>query len=627
MIINLRRLSTLCLLALAANSMAQVHPYHDVTHRSAVFGHDKTYRLYLPASYQNSQKRFPVIYFFHGWGGRYFKDDNAKLEYDSLQHLVDKYQVILVMWDGNIDPNQPRPYNVGNHEDIQYQVQFKDYFAELVAHVDSTYRTLTDRSHRGIIGFSMGGFMALYLGGEYADRVCAVVSFAGSPEFFVGYPDNHTLYPIRYTFKNLRDVNVRQHNGNTDILYYLNEEVHQGALWENGPYEYWQFKGGHMVDSPGKTDAFEKAVKFVADNFKEPHLPPTSWSHYELYDHFGLWGYDVASNKHEPGFLFLRNVDIHGFGFETHRWLPDGPPLSTVKAQVVTAPVYKPGITYQTVSLDASRQPHLDQQTSDRDGRLHFTVDGAGANTGIFTDKDAPEFVFLDYSVNDHGRYLRSNEKNSLAIRLFNRAGEKTSGNLTVHLRTTDGNVLVADSILDLKILPGQRVIALPELSVTCRKLPPLHAEPWQVKIYLRMENDGHHNNDELIVPVLFDVPAFTSTQVDDGRTVSDKTYGKGNGDGVINAGEQIMVYEGNHRLKIFTDDPYVISADEQQADEILPSVWPDGYTTTSVIAVSPDCPDGHVIEAMGSYETKTWNPIERQVHWGKVELVVKRNQ
>lgn len=614
-----------CLLAFATGSNAQDHPYRDVAHYSTVFGHDKTYRLYLPAGYQDSNKRFPVIYFFHGWGGRYFKDDNAKLEYDSLQRLVDQYRVILVMWDGNIEPDQPRPYNVGDHADIRYQVQFKDYFPELVAHIDSTYRTLADRNHRGIIGFSMGGFMALYLSGEYPDQVCAMVSFAGSPEFFVGYPENHTLYPIRYTFKNLREVNVRQHNGNTDILYYLNEEVHQGALWENGPYEYWQFKGGHMIDPPGKTDAFEKAMKFVAGNFKIPHPLPASWSHYELYDKFSLWGYDVASNKHEPGFLFLRNVDLHGFDFETLRWLPDGPAIPGIHATIATAPVYQPAATYQTAIYDVDEgSVVMSQQKSDSQGRLHFNAEGTGSEAGIFQSGDAPEYVPLDYSIEGHGRYLVSGP-NALRVRLFNRAGDASTGNLTVHLRSSDGTIYVADSVIQMKLTPGERIITLPLIGLQRDKRPPLHAEPWQIKIYLRMTINDRSNEDELIIPILFDVPPFTSVQIDDRVPSEEKALGTGNGDGKVNPSEKIAVYEDGHRLKIFTDDPYVIRGAERRVDEILPSIWPDGYTTSSVIAISPDCPDGHVIEAMGSYETKTWNPIERQVHWGKVEIVVKR--
>jgi predicted peptidase len=156
------------------------------------------------------------------------------------------------MWDGNTDEKEPRPYNIGNHENVKYDVQMKDYFIELIAHIDSTYRTLPEKNHRGIIGFSMGGFMSYFLAGKYPDKVSAAVSMTGSPEFFVGYPANHTLYPLRYTFKNLREVQLRFHNSTADELTYLNTEVDAGARWDGGLSYDWQFVGGHVVDLPGK---------------------------------------------------------------------------------------------------------------------------------------------------------------------------------------------------------------------------------------------------------------------------------------------------------------------------------------------------------------------------------------
>ena len=72
-----------CVAVIPALSQSKV-AYTDRQHYSNVFGHDKSYRLYLPEGYESSNKKYPVIYFFHGWGGRHFKDDNALLNYDCL---------------------------------------------------------------------------------------------------------------------------------------------------------------------------------------------------------------------------------------------------------------------------------------------------------------------------------------------------------------------------------------------------------------------------------------------------------------------------------------------------------------------------------------------------------------
>ena len=84
-------LVTLLLLALVScERKSSVEPYRDLTHRSETFKRDKYYRLYLPKSYHEGEERYPVIYFFHGWGGRYKSDDNAKLAYEKIKSLVDK---------------------------------------------------------------------------------------------------------------------------------------------------------------------------------------------------------------------------------------------------------------------------------------------------------------------------------------------------------------------------------------------------------------------------------------------------------------------------------------------------------------------------------------------------------
>ena len=599
-------------------------PYRDLTHESRVFGHSKYYRLYLPKSYEKSAKRYPVVYFFHGWGGRHSSDDNAKLEYAKLKQLVDQYDLILVMWDGNIDEKEPRPYNIGNHEDVKFSVQMKDYFPELVSHIDQTYRTVSDRNHRGIIGFSMGGFMSLFLSGKYPDQVCAGVSMMGSPEFFVGTPENHTLYPVRYTFKNLQDVDFRIHTSDTDILYNLNEEVKQGAKWEGKPVEFEQFPGGHRVDNAGETLIFEKALKFVAKSFKKEHKTPERWSHYDLYPSFSLWGYSVESDKQQPGFIFLKNVDKKGFGGYTNQWLPDGPPLAIGPLKVTTPPVYSPTKTYQIATYSASSgKTVLSEKQSNSSGQLTVEVDALGGEVGIFEKTDAPEWVCLDYKVDGKSRFLNVGSANKLALRLFNRGGEKEiSQPIRVVVSTTDGEVVVNDSVIQIKPVAADHILRLPPLLIACSKKPPLHAEPSAVKFKVTVYSGNQVFNDEINVPVKYDVPVFNEVSVDDGKTIRGKARGKGNADGIVNAGENVMLYEGKNRLRLYTEDPWVREA---WADEMIPARWPDGFTQNTVLQIAPDCPDGHQIECLASYETKTFNPIERKVTWGKVKFTIRR--
>lgn len=600
-------------------------PYQDRTHFSKVFGKEKYYRLYLPAGYARGDERYPVIYFFHGWGGRHYMDPSAKLEYEMIKDLVDKYRVMLVMWDGNYDEKQPRPYNMGNHENITSEIQMKDYFLELLGHVDSTYRTMTDREHRGIIGFSMGGMMSWFLAGKYADKIGAAVSMSGSPEFFIGYPDNHTLLQLRYAFKNLKDVRIRLHNPYTDELEFLNTEVHDAALWEDGlAYSYEKFQGGHMVDYPGETKVFESAMNYVTDAFRDPLTRSDRWWHFDFYPEFELWDYKVSTNKQEPGFIVLKRVSKGGFGIASQKWLPDGPPVAGLTASVTTAPHYDPNGRYVVVKRAAkSGKISTSHAVADGSGRLQFNFN-EDTEVGIHRKEDQPDLIVADYALAGNKRYLRAGQETTLTLKVFNRGG-KTAQPVEVKVIPLEKDSFSAANDIASISMPGKRRISSVSFQVKTDKTPPAHAGPAWTKLRVMMQTGSQSFEDEVVLPVFFDVPELDSVTVDDGRVISESAYGKGNGDGIAAAGENVMLYAGNDRLRLYSDDPYVLTEAERLADEVIPSRWPDGFTLSSVVKIGPDCPDGHVIEFLASYETKEFETIERKVTWGKVFLRVGR--
>ena len=51
---------------LFAHSLFAEQPFFDRTHVSKVFGEPRHYRILLPPTYETSDKRYPVIYYFHG---------------------------------------------------------------------------------------------------------------------------------------------------------------------------------------------------------------------------------------------------------------------------------------------------------------------------------------------------------------------------------------------------------------------------------------------------------------------------------------------------------------------------------------------------------------------------------
>jgi enterochelin esterase-like enzyme len=109
------------------------------THFSQVMNANRTYRVFLPASYAASQKRYPVVYWFHGY------ENSAEVNAYSkdISDYLAAHDLIVV-----------------DSGPLETTGQFPMYFQELMDQVDHTLRTVSDREHRGVSGFSAGGFLA-----------------------------------------------------------------------------------------------------------------------------------------------------------------------------------------------------------------------------------------------------------------------------------------------------------------------------------------------------------------------------------------------------------------------------------------------------------------------------------
>ena len=167
------------------------------TFHSRSLGSTKRYLVYLPPSYEREGgRRYPVAYYLHGaWGT---EDDWTRM--GGLHAVMDSLiaagmpEMIVVMPDGddswyttwNILPNAALCRElVPDGQTIEsYCVgwpRYDDYIArDLVHYVDSTYRTIAAREHRGIGGLSMGGYGAVALALQYPGVFAASASHSGA---------------------------------------------------------------------------------------------------------------------------------------------------------------------------------------------------------------------------------------------------------------------------------------------------------------------------------------------------------------------------------------------------------------------------------------------------------------
>jgi S-formylglutathione hydrolase FrmB len=163
---------------------------------SPALGARKQFLVYLPPSYgRDPARRYGVAYYLHGlWGSETDWTRLGRLDAvaDSLAALG-RPELIVVMPDG--DDSWYTTWNAlgtadacradaGRREPAaSYCVpwaRYDDYLArDLVARVDSAYRTRADRAHRGIAGLSMGGYGAVSLALRYPEVFAAAASHSG----------------------------------------------------------------------------------------------------------------------------------------------------------------------------------------------------------------------------------------------------------------------------------------------------------------------------------------------------------------------------------------------------------------------------------------------------------------
>ncbi|MBP2350357.1 enterochelin esterase-like enzyme [Kribbella aluminosa] len=125
--------------------------------RSATLGEDINYNVYLPAGYDESTRRYPVIYLLHGRGDSMSAWTQVKSRLDELIGSGEIPPAIAIM------PDAPWSSRASWYVDSAYKGADPGrpvetaFFKDLVPQVDATYRTIADRTGRAIAGYSMGG--------------------------------------------------------------------------------------------------------------------------------------------------------------------------------------------------------------------------------------------------------------------------------------------------------------------------------------------------------------------------------------------------------------------------------------------------------------------------------------
>lgn len=605
----------------------------DTTHFSKVFDEERHYRIFLPPDYYTLlEKRYPVIYYFHGYGGRYngpadgtqsisaesryYDEFNGNLErcgpdsLDNIAEYVRTHEVIVAKWDGFVKTQYPRPYDVGPVKD---DLQFVDYFPEFIQYIDKNYRTIATRQGRAVSGLSMGGFMSLFIASKYPHMISSASFFNPAVAFAIGPKDLQIYTPFNEMGRSYIGLPIRMHIGMRDFLRQHNLDAYKNfnkleLFFESWHYGINYFKGYHYVIN------VEGQFDFHLKHFKIPSLKPPLWYHTDVYPNFDIWDYRFESDRNVPGYTVIDEAGRQGMKITTKRWLPDGHSIPEANISVTTGAIYDSNTKYNIIFLDIDDlQVHYEETKSNSEGRIRFQVKGSGSDIGIFHDGE-PGFVSMtNYHLDTS--FPKAWEIISLTPLLFNKGGNAVDS-VSVDLVSLDEDLEIIDEEMVTGLIRPGEIYDKISFKIRARAY-----DLDRAKLKLILKYDDREDRFLLEIPFYNTERLLESFEIADGRTYTMDTgeeirFGEGNGDGIVNPGEWIGILTQSdlrddcwYGLKLYTDDPYV---DRSKGEQIwsLRNTYTGTMRPTSEVYISPECPDGHEIEFQGIYDfQKRGNP------------------
>lgn len=136
---------------------------------------DRDVFVFLPPSYDsNPNKRYPVVYFLHGYSvGADTYDGLAKFQEAVDAAAAAGNEVILVM------PDVLTRFKGAMFSASPTTGDFERYVAhDLVGYVDGHYRTIADAKSRGLSGHSMGGYGTFKIAEKYPGIFSSIYAMA-----------------------------------------------------------------------------------------------------------------------------------------------------------------------------------------------------------------------------------------------------------------------------------------------------------------------------------------------------------------------------------------------------------------------------------------------------------------
>lgn len=210
---------------------------------------DRRLTVYLPAGYEKSKAKYPVLYLMHGSGG----DENAWSELGRTIQIMDnliaegKAEPMIVVMPNGVVRNAAAPEateinmfqpTMTNSRD-QDTKPMEDEFPTVKKFIESTFRVKTGQYNTAIAGLSMGGRHSFSISRRYPGTFGYVGMFSGAGSG----PENEKELAALFAAKpKLYWIGV----GSADGVKVSASALRDYCKEKGYPCEYYESDGGHI---------------------------------------------------------------------------------------------------------------------------------------------------------------------------------------------------------------------------------------------------------------------------------------------------------------------------------------------------------------------------------------------
>ena len=351
--------------------------------------HPVDVRVILPNGYAGSDRRYPVLYLFHGTSGR---ASDWIVAGNAVETTAD-LPLIVVMPDAGFNGDGggwfADWFNGGAGGPPKWETF---HIRQVIPWIDDNLRTVAKRPGRAVAGLSQGGFGALSYAARHPELFTSVASFSGgcvidrdpqaiaystliiqfTTSVLSGVDDENAIFGPRETHglnwqahdpgtlvTNLRDVDIALWTGDgnpgvfdpgvvgtdtIEIITFTASQLLHGYLMEVGiPHAYTYYGGGTHTWPYWARDLAEY-VGPLMQRFASPGRQPRVISYLSADERWKQWGWTVAVQRPEPAFSHLEDARRSGFAL-----------TGTGRARVRTPKLYRPGTRVRVIQRGVER--------------------------------------------------------------------------------------------------------------------------------------------------------------------------------------------------------------------------------------------------------------------------------